>query len=668
MAPAAVESPAVSVRPEPKRRLVAALVSPQVWVLVVLLAVSTVLQYLAAPDYLQLARASFVVPIFFAALAVHPSYGLAATGVSVALMLHAALFSAPVPADALIEVGGVALAGTLWSLYLRAQRRQREQKERTESDLARLRWVHQELQFHVDLVERNERRLAALHDISNLVIQGLDVQELLPRCLEVIASATNVEVVFIYLMNQERNELDMVASRGVGPGFNAALDRMQVGEGFNGRVAASGEPMLVDDMSNDPRLSRLAVKEEGLQATMIVPLKFKGTIVGTLCTSVRRARQFGPDEVALLTAIGNEVGVAIENARAHERQQLTLARLRASERNYRTLFESASDAILVRTPEGRILAANHACAELTGYAMDELTDMNLFHILRADGHSVASSGNDRSHFDEGHDRQQEWTLVRRDGSEATVALSTSSISMEGDSPSLQHVIRDITLEKRMEENMRLYVQQITQAQEEERKRVSRELHDDTMQVLSALSREVDNFIRKNPSITPEERGFLTNMRERLNSAVRDVRRFGQNLRPSVLDDLGLLPALNSLLTELMDGNRLAAELKVIGQERRFGPEKELLIFRSVQEAVSNIRRHAEASAAEVEIDFEPEGTVITITDNGRGFELPAGVHDLPRSGKLGLVGVQERVRLLGGNLHIESAPGKGTTLRIDIPA
>ncbi|MCL4535066.1 MAG: GAF domain-containing protein [Bacteroidetes bacterium] len=660
------------------RQQVAAMAhSPHLWLLMGLLALCTILQYIVPPgpssaslstlsiDLHSAARISYLLPISYAAMALGPLAGLLVSGASLLLMLHPALFLSTSLVDALTETGGIAVMGGLLCLYLLSQRKQKEQME---TDLARLRWVHEELQYHVGLVERNERRLAALHDISNLVTQGLDASELLQRCVETIASATNVEVVNIYLMNPEGNELNLAAARGVSSEFMAGVDHLKMGEGLNGRVAESGESMVIEDMSTDPRLSRVAVRNEGLRSTLIVPLKFKGTIMGTICVAARRSRQFGPDEVALLTAIGNEVGVAIENARAHEQQEATLARLQVSERNYRTLFESSTDAILVRARDGRIVAANQACASLTGYPVDELVGMNLFDIVRDGAPAAAVPGADGLHDGAANGESHEWTLVRWDGTEATIALSTSSIMVDGDTPALQHVARDITVEKRMQENMRLYVQQVTRAQEEERKRIARELHDDTLQVLGALSREIDNFIRKNPSLAAGERGFLTNLREHLNDAVRDVRRFGQNLRPSVLDDLGLLPALSSLISELEEDHHVKAELKVLGGERRFEPEVELLIFRVVQEAISNIRRHAGASAASVTIAFEPATTIIIISDDGRGFELPGGVHDLPRSGKLGLVGIQERVRLLRGTLHIQSAPGKGTTLTIEVPA
>jgi two-component system sensor histidine kinase DegS len=228
-------------------------------------------------------------------------------------------------------------------------------------------------------------------------------------------------------------------------------------------------------------------------------------------------------------------------------------------------------------------------------------------------------------------------------------------------------LEDATERKRAEENLRYHLQQITRAQEEERKRIARELHDDTAQVLGSLLRQIDNFIRKNHGFSSKEVLFLKDLQTQLNRGLQSMQRFVQDLRPSLLDDLGLIPAVRSLVKGLQESDGIDAELKVPGGERRFTPEVELLLFRIVQEALNNIRRHARASEAQVAMEFDGDEVKVTISDNGRGFELREGVDDLPRIGKLGLAGMRERARLLGGTLEVKSVPGKGTTLVINIP-
>jgi len=229
-------------------------------------------------------------------------------------------------------------------------------------------------------------------------------------------------------------------------------------------------------------------------------------------------------------------------------------------------------------------------------------------------------------------------------------------------------LEDITERKRAEDNLRYYLKEITRAQEEERKRIARELHDDTAQILGSLSRQLDNFVRKKHGFAPKEVLFLKDLQAQLNRGVQGVHRFIQDLRPSLLDDLGLIPAVRSLVKGLQESDGIAADLKIVGKERRFSPEVELLLFRIVQEALNNIRRHAKASDARVAIEFAEDKVKVTISDDGRGFSLSGRLDDLPRSGKLGLAGMQERARLLGGTLEVKSTPGKGTTLIVEMPS
>lgn len=227
--------------------------------------------------------------------------------------------------------------------------------------------------------------------------------------------------------------------------------------------------------------------------------------------------------------------------------------------------------------------------------------------------------------------------------------------------------RDLEVLRKMQENQRFYIRQAVIAQEEERKRISRELHDDTVQVMGGLSRKLDNFVRRNTTLSEQDLDFLKQIHESLNVGLTEIQRFSQDLRPSLLDFLGLLTALRSLIHKAEERYSLAINFQVIGNERRFRPESEILIFRIVQEALSNIGRHANASKAEVKIEFVDSKTIFTISDNGVGFDLPESVDDLPRSGRLGLAGIHERAQLLDGDFNVSSERGKGTTITIEMP-
>ncbi len=227
-------------------------------------------------------------------------------------------------------------------------------------------------------------------------------------------------------------------------------------------------------------------------------------------------------------------------------------------------------------------------------------------------------------------------------------------------------VEDVTDARVADENLRYYVKAITRAQEEERKRIARELHDDTAQVFGSISRQMDNFIRKSHHLTEEDVLFLKEILNQLNRGSEDLHRFCQGLRSSLLDDLGLIPALRSLLKSLQKDEGILVETKIVGQIRRYPPETESTLFHIVQEAINNIKKHAQASQVKVAITFIENGIKLEISDNGRGFELNGGIDRLPRKGKLGLAGIQERVGLLGGTLEVKSRPGKGTTLRVKV--
>jgi signal transduction histidine kinase len=220
--------------------------------------------------------------------------------------------------------------------------------------------------------------------------------------------------------------------------------------------------------------------------------------------------------------------------------------------------------------------------------------------------------------------------------------------------------------QRMQQNLRFYLKQITIAQEEERRRIAQELHDDTAQDLVVLSRKLDSFISRSSGISSDDVNYLEDLHHQINRTLSEVRRFSQDLRPSVLDDLGLLPALEWLTSEFSKHFNMDIEIKVQGIARRFPQETELVMFRIAQESLRNVGKHAKSKKAWVTLNFSPDKTVLTIKDKGKGFKPPERIGDLAVLGKLGLAGMQERVQLIGGHLKITSNPGKGTTVIVTV--
>jgi len=382
---------------------------------------------------------------------------------------------------------------------------------------------------------------------------------------------------------------------------------------------------------------------------------------------MRRPRQFTSDDIHLLTAVSTQIATAIESARLYEKERLVAQKLAVSERNYRRLFENASDAIWTHDLVGNIIAANKASEELTGYSVEELTKMNARDFLSDESLALAGHLRRKLFQKETVEQPYEQRLIKKDGTEAILMVATSLVTENGKPSGFQHIARDVTKERWMQDNLRHYLQQITRAQEEERNRIARELHDDTAQALYALTRRVDNFVRSNSNLPVDNAAFLKDLGEQISKVLQGVRRFSQDLRPSILDDLGLLATLRWLVGELKERCGIEAELRVLGVERRLAPHVELMLFRIVQEALRNIERHAEASKVKVETNFGEGEIRVSVSDNGKGFKLSGDLGDLPRVGRLGLAGMEERARLLGGRLRIQTEPDKGTTVMIEVP-
>lgn len=226
---------------------------------------------------------------------------------------------------------------------------------------------------------------------------------------------------------------------------------------------------------------------------------------------------------------------------------------------------------------------------------------------------------------------------------------------------------DVTDRKELEDNLRFYLQQITRAQEEERQYIARELHDDMAQILGSLSRRLDNLLRKEHNFESDETSALQDIQGLLNQGLQSLNSFVQDLRPSLLDDLGLIPALRSLTNRLEKTDGILTSFSVEGEERRLNAEIELPLFRIIQEALNNVSKHAQATEVKVVAEFTDGRLKIIVRDNGMGFRLVDSMDNLPRSGKLGLMGMQERTWLLGGAIEFDSEPGMGTTVMVDIP-
>jgi PAS domain S-box-containing protein len=375
-------------------------------------------------------------------------------------------------------------------------------------------------------------------------------------------------------------------------------------------------------------------------------------------------------ETGAVFILGNVLAISFASLR-REREyrrklETTHQELLTSEERYRQLFENAHDGIWLHDLEGNFTTANKAAEKMTGYSLAELCQMNVKSFLSEESLNLAHQIRKKILNNEPVEQPYEQRVFRRDGTEITIEIATSLVTEKGKPVAFQHVARDISEQKRMGENLRFYLQQATRAQEEERKRISHELHDDTIQALVVLSRQLDALATEK-SLPEPTRLRLEELWQQTDNIVQGVRRLSQDLRPAAIDRLGLLPAIRWYAEEVSKYSGVATKVNVTGQEHRLPEEVAITLFRIIQEALRNVWRHSRATSAEINIEWFDKRTRVSVSDNGKGFTLPDKVGDLAKYGKLGLAGMQERAQLVGGTLSVQSEPGKGTTLTVVAP-
>lgn len=213
---------------------------------------------------------------------------------------------------------------------------------------------------------------------------------------------------------------------------------------------------------------------------------------------------------------------------------------------------------------------------------------------------------------------------------------------------------------------RLLAPRIIQAQEEERKRVAREIHDGPAQTMANVVLRTEVCEKLMDYDQPGARKELQELREAVKASLQDVRRIIFDLRPMALDDLGLIPALTRYLENLRERYQVPVEIKCFGQQKRLKSLIEVAIFRVVQEAVMNAIKHANASLIKVKIETDSNNIIVMVKDDGIGFESEGCIQS-PKLGSYGLLGMQERLDILGGQLSVKSKPGKGTEILAIVP-
>jgi len=385
------------------------------------------------------------------------------------------------------------------------------------------------------------QELLALNAIANTVAQSLDLDTVLNSAFDKVLELMKGNTGGILLLDEESKTLRYRVHHGLSEEFVQGIAGLRLGEGIAGRVAQSGEAIYVEDISQDPRLTRSVVITEGLRAFASVPLQAKNRVVGVMNIASHTPRLFTPRDIQLLNSIGNQIAIALENARLYQEVQRKEA--------------------------------------------------------------------------------------------ASVELLREVISI----------------------------------QEEERKRISRGLHDETSQALTGLAVGLETAVAGLP---PGAEGVKAKLREMQSLAIKtldEIHRVIYELRPTLLDDLGLIAAVKWYAEGHLEAAGIKMYLETAGQERRLAPHVETAVFRIVQEAITNIVRHARAESTSISLEFRESSVGIYIEDDGVGFDLDEVRSSANRRRGLGLLGMKERVELLGGSISLGSQPGLGTQVAVEIP-
>jgi two-component system sensor histidine kinase DegS len=669
-----------------KNRLKRAITNRYFWIVVVMLAASTFLHYFKLHTFLPslasfpltrqaIGRIIFILPVAGAAFAFGQVGGLATLALAVLIMLPRVFLLSPYPVDAFLETAGVAVVGYLVIWMIETQEKEKR--------------LHQ----------KAAEELETVNAIAVKVSQSLDLDEILDKALGKVLEVMRLEAKGgIFLLDAGEQKLRLRVHRELSPDFVRREAEIAVGECLCGMVAESGEVLLADDSLEDARHTKC--RELGPYSHIIVPLKSRGRVLGVMFLYLRGKYQPSAADKRLFASIGSQIGVAIDNAQLHQNvaRQLRIEQ-RLNEVAEKLTSELELDKILPKVlqiaeeltgTEGGVIALLDRESNLIGYPYLHNLPLELADVTVPKGEGLAGEVMATGHPAVIEDYQTyagaipafvgagvtsivAVPIVSGDqlfGALSLVTLDEAKRFSERDVAILAGIGRQagIAIENaRLYENMHFYIGQITKAQEDERKRIARELHDDTAQALIDLSRRLDNLATSHEQLSKTVIGRLEEFQGLIDSILRGVRRFSRDLRPSVLDDLGLLPALEWLTANLMDEDGIKTELKVYGDKRRLSPEAELALFRIVQEALNNVRRHSQASQVVTVVRFGEDRVRITVDDNGQGFELPGRTGDLATTGKLGLIGMHERAHLLNGTLTVRSEPGKGTTVTVDMP-
>jgi signal transduction histidine kinase len=538
-----------------------------------------------------------------------------------------------------------------------------------------------------------ENRLRALLDAGVALTSELSLDSLLRRVVETAASLTGARYAALGVIDQSGTELERFLTTGVDAETHEAIGDRPRGRGILGVLIREARPLRLINIAADRRSVGFPPNHPPMETFLGVPVMLRGVAFGNLyLTEKSSGGEFTADDEELVTLLASQAAVAIENARLYE-----------SATRWSRQLESLHDvvrSIVEETELDRLLEL--VCRRLRDLIGARLTlillpENETLRVAAADGDDGARLVGDRILLE--HSKAGR-VLERRQSARVDAVLDDPEVNQEearrlgvrsglyvpliarGRAIGIVAVHDKLGSEARFSDGdqrlaeifaaraavavdlsqrvARDTVRRVVEAQEQERSRLARELHDETGQALTSI------LLGLKAIRTAKDEGAAeqaeAQLRELVVSALQNVRSLAVELRPSTLDDFGLVPALERLGATLEErsGVRVAVEAGL--HDRRLPPEVETVLYRFVQEGLTNVVKHADARTVSVVIAPRDGGVSAVVEDDGRGF-----APDDIRTDALGLVGMRERLALLGGTLAIESKPGEGTALIAFVP-
>ena len=545
----------------------------------------------------------------------------------------------------------------------------------------------------MEAVSSQEVRLRALLDAGVAISSELSLEALLQRLVEKAVELTGARFGALGVIDRSGSGLERFVTTGIDEETYAAIGDLPRGRGILSALISDAKPLRLHDIGEDPRSVGFPPNHPSMHTFLGVPILLRGVAYGNFyLTEKAGGEDFTDLDEELVTLLATQAAVAIENARLYEaattwsRQLESLnevANALATEtdldrllgliaRRLEELLEARVVSVLLPAgpDELRFAAvAGEAAEELTGRTIPRESSKSGRVLERGRSERVDSVLDDP---DVSPDvtrlieaRTGLWVplLVRGEAIGVLAAhdkLGTDDRFTDTDLRLAEAFASRAAIAVDLSERIaRDALRRVVDAQELERRRLSRELHDETGQALTSILLGLKSL--EETLQTEESRAATADLRELVVATLQDVRRLAVELRPSVLDDFGLVDALENLTTLFAEQTGMVVDFgAALGQERMPG-EVETALYRIVQESLTNVVKHARASHVSIALTRMHGSVKAVIEDDGQGFDpgSPDGGH--------GLVGMRERIALLGGRLQVESSPGAGTTIAVDVP-